>query len=72
MLRTLRTKWQKYKEQRKTENYETGFGWAMVSYYLHHEPLDHIVRQCDTAFDFDEFDEFDEGILEACRIIKDL
>ena len=44
----------------------------MVSYYLHHEPLDHIVRQCDTAFDFDEFDEFDEGILEACRIIKDL
>ena len=39
--------------------------WLHIIYIMNHL----IVMQCDTTFDFDEFD---EGALDACLIIKNL
>ena len=68
MLNWVKVKIANYKANKEKEEYNAGFEWVMVEYYLEKTSIENIKRMCYNPFDGSKLD---KGARYAIKIIEE-
>jgi hypothetical protein len=67
----LRRWYQTLQRKRNYARYKAGYDWVLLQYYGNETPVCVLENQIKCARDFNSFDDFDRGALDAIKDIPD-
>jgi hypothetical protein len=66
-------KWFLKKKQEKCfMDFRAGFSWVMCEFFIGGKSIPELQSYIDCAYDFNELTAFDDGAIQALKILKDL